>query len=116
VTLSGRLSGQAPSCAPGTAFGLGLFGWRARRLHRPGWPQRHAIGMGGSYIALLTGFYVDNGPQLPLWDRPPHWSYRVLPAAIGIPLTEWAVRRVRAGVSARPRRVGRRGGQPTLRH
>ena len=37
------------------AFGLGAFGWRARRLHRPGWPLRHAIGMGGSYIALFTG-------------------------------------------------------------
>jgi hypothetical protein len=35
------------------------------------WPTRHAMGMGGSYIALLTGFYVDNGPFLPIWGRPP---------------------------------------------
>ena len=27
--------------------------------------------MAASYVALLTGFYVDNGPQLPLWDRLP---------------------------------------------
>ena len=47
------------------AFSLGLYGYRARRRHRPGWPPHHAIGMGGSYIALLTGFYVDNGPFLP---------------------------------------------------
>jgi hypothetical protein len=25
--------------------------------------------MSGSYIALLTGCYVDNGPNLPLWNR-----------------------------------------------
>lgn len=93
------------------AFGLGLFGWRARRRHRPGWPALHAIGMGGSYIALFTGFYVDNGPQLPLWDRLPHWSYWVLPAAIGVPLTWSAVRRFRAGISTRPRGAGPSGGR-----
>ena len=53
------------------AFGLGLYGYRARRRHSPGWPPHHAIGMGGSYIALLTGFYVDNGPFLPLWNSYP---------------------------------------------
>ena len=56
------------------AFSLGLYGYQARRRHRPGWPPHHAIGMGGSYIALLTGFYVDNGPFLPLWK-----SYRTSP-------------------------------------
>ena len=96
------------------AFGLGLFGRRERRRHRPGWPRRHAIGMGGSYIALFTGFYVDNGPQLPLWDRLPPWSYWVLPAAIGIPLTWWALRRFPAGIST-PRAAGRAGSQPTRR-
>jgi hypothetical protein len=39
--------------------------------------------MGGSYIALLTGFYVDNGPNLPLWDHLPHWTYWTLPATEG---------------------------------
>ena len=34
----------------------------------------------GSYAPLLTGFYVDNGPHLPLWDRLPHLSYWLLPA------------------------------------
>jgi GNAT superfamily N-acetyltransferase len=68
------------------AFSLGLYGYRARRRHRPGWPPHHAIGMGGSYIALLTGFYVDNGPFLPLWDRLPHITYWLLPSLMGIPL------------------------------
>jgi hypothetical protein len=79
------------------AFGLGLFGWRARRRHRPGWVRRHAVGVGGSFIALFTGFYVDNGPQLPLWDRLPHIVYWVLPAAVGIPLI-WRALRRRPGI------------------
>jgi hypothetical protein len=77
------------------AFSLGLFGWRARRRHRSGWVRWHAIGMGGSYIALLTGFYVDNGPQLPLWKLLPHWTYWVIPAAVGVPLISLALRRSR---------------------
>jgi uncharacterized membrane protein len=75
------------------AISLGLYGYRARRQHRPGWPPHHAIGMGGSYIALLTGFYVDNGPFLPLWNRLPHLSYWLLPSLIGIPLIWRALRR-----------------------
>jgi len=91
------------------AFGLALYGYRARALHLPGWPPRHACGMGGSYVALLTGFYVDNGPNLPLWDRLPHWTYWVIPAAVGTPLIWWALRRFRTGVSSRPPTVaGRR--------
>ena len=85
------------------AFALGLFGWWSRRVRRRGWPRGHAIGMGGSYIALLTGFYVDNGPQLPIWDRLPHWSYWLLPTAIGAPLVWLAIRRFSTGAKARPR-------------
>ena len=47
------------------AFGLGLYGYRARRCHRPGWPPHHAIGMGGSYIALLTGSTSTTDPSCP---------------------------------------------------
>jgi hypothetical protein len=85
------------------ASGLGLFGWRARRRQRPGWPTRHAIGMGGSYIALLTGFYVDNGPFLPVWNRLPHATYWLLPSLVGTPLIWWALHRFRARDPAPPR-------------
>lgn len=85
------------------AFGAAMLGWSARRRRRPRWPRWHAIGMGGSYIALLTGFYVDNGPQLPVWNRLPHWTYWVIPAAVGLPLIRLALRRFHAGVSSRPR-------------
>jgi hypothetical protein len=75
------------------AAGLGWYGYHARRHRRRGWPARHAIGMGGSYIALLTGFYVDNGPFLPLWNRLPHLAYWVLPALVGAPLIWLGVHR-----------------------
>jgi hypothetical protein len=81
------------------ALAFGLFGWRARHRHRPGWVRPHAIGMGGSYIALLTGFYVDNGPQLPLWDRFPHLTYWLLPTAVGVPLIWLALHRFHRGAS-----------------
>jgi uncharacterized membrane protein len=31
----------------------------------------HVTAMGLSYVLLLTAFYVDNGPNLPLWRRLP---------------------------------------------
>lgn len=53
--------------------GLGLFaffsayvGRRVRREQRPGWPVVHISGMGLSYVLMLTAFYVDNGPHLPI--------------------------------------------------
>jgi uncharacterized membrane protein len=59
-----------------------------RRWHR--WPQLHLTGMGASYILMLTAFYVDNGPNLPLWRGLPHLAFWVLPAAIGAPLILYA--------------------------
>src|SRR5213078_4019289 len=56
------------------AAGLAGLGWWARR-HRPRprrWLVWHGGAMAGSFIALFTGFYVDNGPNLPVWDRLPH--------------------------------------------
>jgi len=49
--------------------------------------------MGGSYIALLTGFYVDTGAFLPLWSRLPHLTYWLLPSLVGVPLIRVALRR-----------------------
>jgi hypothetical protein len=67
--------------------------------------------MAGSYITLLTGFYVDNGPQLPLWDRLPHLTYWLLPTALGAPLTWRALARNHALLSNR-RTAAVRGGPP----
>jgi uncharacterized membrane protein len=75
------------------ALAAALFGWRARRNRRPGWRRRHILGMGSSYLGLLTAFYVDNGPQLPVWNRLPDWSFWILPTAVGAPLIIRALRR-----------------------
>jgi len=77
----------------GVACGLAWFGRSARRRRRDGWMTWHGSAMAGSYAALFTGFYVDNGPQLPLWDRLPHLTYWLLPAAVALPLTWRALRR-----------------------
>jgi hypothetical protein len=96
------------------AFALGSTGWLARRRRWHQWLTWHAIGMAGSYTTLLTGFYVDNGPQLPLWDRLPHLTYWLLPTALGAPLTWRALARNHALPSTR-RTAAVRGGPPPRR-
>ena len=76
------------------AFTAAVAGVQHRRRHRPG-DTGHIAAMGTSYVAMLTAFYVDNGPHLPLWDHLPSLSFWFLPAAIGAPLTARAVRRAR---------------------
>jgi hypothetical protein len=76
------------------AFGAATVGYLHRRRHRPG-DTGHIVGMGGAYVTMLTAFYVDNGPHLPLWDRLPAWAFWLLPGAIGAPLIVRAVRRAR---------------------
>jgi hypothetical protein len=76
------------------AFAGASVGYLHRRLRRPG-DAVHITGMGASYIALLTAFYVDNGKNLPLWSHLPHITYWVLPSLIGVPLVARAMRRAR---------------------
>lgn len=73
------------------AFIAATLGRAARR--RRGWLHLHIVGMGCSYILLLTAFYVDNGKNLPLWKELPPIAYWVLPAVIGLPLIVRAVLR-----------------------
>jgi hypothetical protein len=64
------------------AFTAATIGYQHRRRHRPG-DTGHVAGMGGAYVAMLTAVYVDNGPQLPLWDRLPALAFWLLPSVIG---------------------------------
>ena len=68
------------------AFATAFVGRRASRQARAGWRCVHIPCMGISYVALLTAFYVDNGPHLPLWNRLPSLAFWVLPSAVGLPL------------------------------
>jgi hypothetical protein len=95
------------------AFGAGSLGYLARRRQRPGWLRVHIPAMGGAYIALLTGFYVDNGPHLPLWDRLPSLAYWLLPSLLGVPLILRALaRRHLLSVRSAPRGRPDSGVQP----
>jgi uncharacterized membrane protein len=65
----------------------------ARRAVRRQQVRLHLIGMGSSYVLLLTAFYVDNGAHLPLWRELPTLAYWLLPAAIGLPIIAATLRR-----------------------
>jgi hypothetical protein len=76
------------------AFAAATLGYQHRRRRRPG-DTGHIAGMGTGYIAMLTAFYVDNGPHLPLWDRLPAYAFWLLPPAIGAPVIIRAILRAR---------------------
>ena len=76
------------------AAGSATFGFLYRRLHRPG-DAPHIVAMSLSYVAMLTAFYVDNGPHLPIWNLLPPIAFWFLPAIVGLPLTIRAIRRAR---------------------
>ncbi len=73
------------------AFTAATFGRMARRRRWYGWVRLHIVGMGISYILMLTAFYVDNGKNLPLWKELPPIAYWILPSAIGLPLIVYAL-------------------------
>ena len=87
TSAGGRLA-----CA--VALSCAAIGYGAVRLARPARIALHLSGMGVGYIAMLTAFYVDNGPRLPVWRLlPPLWLW-LLPAAFGVPIIVRAVLRL----------------------
>ena len=56
------------------SFAAASIGRIARR-HRPPRLVVHVIGMGTSYVLLLTAFYVDNGKNLPVWRELPQFGF-----------------------------------------
>jgi len=75
------------------SFGAGVIGRMARRRHSPGLLPVHVTAMAVSYIVLLTAFYVDNGPHLPLWRSLPTLALWLLPSLVGFPVLAWTLRR-----------------------
>ena len=78
---------------------------KGSRRHRPG-DTGHIAGMGIAYTAMLTAFYVDNGPHLPLWDRLPTLAFWLLPSAIAAPIITRAILRARNKPPAIPLHAG----------
>lgn len=70
--------------------GANLGRTAARRRWRQ-WPRLHVAGMGTSYVLMLTAFYVDNGPNLPVWRQLPDLVFWLLPASVGVPLIVYAL-------------------------
>jgi hypothetical protein len=75
-------------------YGLALAGYGTRRFRQKPWMMRslrknwviaHSVGTAGSYIVLLTGFYVDNAHLIPLLNQLPPLTFWVLPTVVGIP-------------------------------
>ena len=88
------------------AFGLATLGREARHRRWRNWPYFHVPGMSMSYVTLLTAFYVDNGPHLPLWNRLPTIAFWVVPSLIGVPLIVRSLRSPHArALTAQSRRV-----------
>jgi hypothetical protein len=75
------------------SFGAGALGRMAKRRLWRGWLPVHVTGMATSYILLLTAFYVDNGPHLPLWRSLPALAHWLLPSIVGVPILAWVLRR-----------------------
>jgi len=96
-------------------YGFAVSGYAARRFRRARWVMRllgknwviaHIIGMIGSYIVLLTGFYVDNAHLIPLLNQLPQLTFWVLPTVIGIPFIVLSISRFVPNIAAPSRRPG----------
>jgi hypothetical protein len=71
-------------------------GYLARQYRWHGWIRLHIMGMGTSYIVLLTAFFVDNGRRLAVWDRLPMFAFWIVPSLIGFPVVVRALVRYNA--------------------
>jgi hypothetical protein len=76
------------------AAGVGLYG-RSQAPSRGNHVRRHIVAMGGSFVLILTAFYVDNGPLLPLWQHLPTVVFWLGPSFAGAPIVVRALRRPR---------------------
>ena len=68
------------------AFCLAYLGRMLTKSKHKDWTRIHTICMGMSYVLLLTGFYVDNGKNLPFWSMFPEWFFYLFPSLVGIPI------------------------------
>jgi hypothetical protein len=62
------------------------YGQKLSKSKPKNWTRLHTICMGMSYVLLLTGFYVDNGKNLPFWKMFPQWFFWVFPSLVGVPI------------------------------
>lgn len=68
------------------AFTFTHLGRRLARNKKTNWTRSHTVLMGLSYVLLLTGFYVDNGKNLPFWKQFSQAFFWVFPSIVGLPI------------------------------
>ena len=78
-------------------FTAATAGIRAQRRRSRAGRTVHILGMTLSFVAMMTGFYVDNGPRLPLVGHLPAAAFWVLPSAVGAVLAARSLRRAARG-------------------
>jgi hypothetical protein len=83
-------------------YGLALGGYGVRRLRHMPWLTRllgewwviaHLVGMIGSYVVLLTAFYVDNAHLIPGLQRLPSVVFWCGPSLVALPFLVRAIAR-----------------------
>jgi len=91
--LTAKRSGRHPSAGTIYYWSLLVVFLSMSALSILRWLRVHVSGMALSYILLLTAFYVDNGPNLPLWRSLPLIALWFLPSIVGLPILVWALTR-----------------------
>jgi len=66
---------------------------KAKKTNTKRWTRPHTLLMGFSYIFLLTGFYIDNGKNLPFWRQFPQLFFWVFPTIIGLPIILYVLKK-----------------------
>jgi hypothetical protein len=83
-------------------YGFALAGYSMRRYRLtllfsqafgPWWVIGHLTGVIGSYVVLLTAFYVDNAHLIPLLKQLPTLTFWLAPTLIAIPFLARAITR-----------------------
>jgi cell division protein FtsW (lipid II flippase) len=69
----------------GVGFSMATLGRQARRRTWHRWIPIHIVGMGSSLVLMLTAFYIDNAPHLPVWRDLPTWAVWTIPSVVGVP-------------------------------
>jgi lysylphosphatidylglycerol synthetase-like protein (DUF2156 family) len=92
-------------------YSVALGGYGARRFRRALWLRRvlgeywviaHLVGMIGSYVILLTAFYVDNAHLFPGLNRLPTLTFWVAPSLIALPFLVRSIARFAPKPAAPP--------------
>lgn len=73
------------------AYFFTFLGRRIARKQKANWTRLHTICMGISFVLLMTGFYVDNGKNLPFWNQFSYLFFWIFPTAVGIPIIIYAL-------------------------